>query len=120
MCGVTLSRREVRSLASLTAPTPQVLEVEDRWWRDALHARLLHHHGHEPSTGFIALGLAIALAQHAGASPPSVFGFGACVPCSKYFKCRATDQWESAEASGTEAPSYGHPYAQEKLVRRAS
>ena len=41
---------------------------------------------HWPSTGFHAIAVAVAVAQHYGARV-SVFGFGKCVPCNKYFDC---------------------------------
>ena len=42
--------------------------------------------GRWPSTGFLALAVGLAVAQHIGARY-SVYGFGACSPCNKYFDC---------------------------------
>lgn len=70
-----------------------------------------------PSTGFQAIGLALAVArlladQQSAApgavsgrsprSPPtvSVFGFGACVPCNRYFSCYSDGQLGGPEAAG--------------------
>ena len=41
---------------------------------------------HWPSTGFLALVIGLAVGRHIGARV-SVYGFGACVPCNKYFDC---------------------------------
>ena len=40
-----------------------------------------------PSTGFQALALVVALANRVGAPAPSVYGYGACEPCNRYFEC---------------------------------
>ena len=63
-----------------------LVRLNNRWigW---LHVHLLDHHSNEPSTGFDALAMAVALARHVGAPPPSVYGFGQCLPCSKYYTC---------------------------------
>ena len=61
----------------------------------------------QPSTGFVALAVAVAVAQAAGAPAPSVYGFGTCTPCTKYYKCQPDDIWEEAQAQGTD--DFEHP-----------
>ena len=48
--------------------------------------KLLGYAGMWPSTGFLALMAGLAVAQHLNARL-SVYGFGACSPCNKYFDC---------------------------------
>ena len=52
-------------------------------WVKAIHERELGGDSDWPSTGHVAIAFALALALDVGAPPPSVFGFGACVPCPK-------------------------------------
>lgn len=100
----------------------EYMEVDDGWVR-TLHAGLLRGKGDEPSTGFVALAMAVALAHRAHArTPVGVYGFGACPPCAKYYMCDARGQGGfipgeiAAEASGRNAH---HPYMEEKRVREA-
>ena len=54
-------------------------------WAHNLRAAYLESIGGElPSTGFVAIATAVALASHVGAPPPSIFGFGAA-ECFKYY-----------------------------------
>ena len=65
-----------------------ILNVKDSWWR-ALHAELLNHVAEQPSTGFVGLAIAVALAGAAGALPVSVYGFGSCVVRHRWWRmCR--------------------------------
>ena len=93
----------------------EVLEVPATWhWQ--LHANLLDSAAKWPSTGFVALALAVAVAQHVGAPPPSVYGFGVCPPCGKYYDCNPTSADDRAEKSGSEV---WHPFLHMKAVRTA-
>ena len=83
-----------------------VYEVEDSWWRE-LFEKVLEGKARQPSTGFVALAVAVAVAQAAGAPAPSVYGFGTCTPCTKYYKCQPDDIWEEAQAQGTD--DFEHP-----------
>ena len=55
--------------------------------------------GSWPSTGFLAMTFGIALAQHFGARA-TVYGFGACVPCNRYFACESSGGQGGPEAEG--------------------
>ena len=57
--------------------------------------------------------MAMALAQREGVARPSVYGFGACAPCNKYYEC---DGHNSAEQLGQNG---WHAFAEEAVVRRA-
>ena len=58
-------------LASTRVAHGEVIEVADAWVSSTLHGPLLNGKAREPSTGFVALGMAIALARHVLASPPA-------------------------------------------------
>ena len=79
----------------------QVLAVNNGWssalTRDILWA------GQWPSTGFQALAIAMALAQHVGAPPPRVYGFGACQPCAKYYDCDGSNSTRDRDGLADEA-----------------
>ena len=66
-----------------------------------------------PSTGFVALSVAAVLAKIAGAEPPTIYGFGDCEPCPKYYACNA-----SAYAPGATELAY-HRFNREAEVRLA-
>ena len=55
-------------------------------WVKMLHEDLLDGTGDLPSTGFVGLAVAVAMAQEVGGNV-SVYGFGACQGCGKYFDC---------------------------------
>ena len=65
--------------------TNSLVTIEGEW-AAGLHQVQLEGKGAWPSTGFVALAMAVALARDVGAAPPSVFGFGACEPCPKYYE----------------------------------
>ena len=72
-----------------------LLKVKNSW-SHAAHAELLNNKAEEPSTGFVGLAIAVALAGAAGALPVSVYGFGSCevrrtddVGCVGCAGCRA-------------------------------
>lgn len=91
--------------------------VRTEWTRD-VYSRVLESFGGWPSTGFVGLAVAVALAQEVGGVNVNVYGFGACRPCGKYMDCdgsNATDpDPKNAEARGL---TYYHPFGQERLVR---
>jgi hypothetical protein len=78
---------------------------------------ILRHRGTAPSTGFHALAFGVALGRRLNATI-SVYGYGACVPCNKYFDCNgrnSSDKGErQAELHGRD--SY-HPFNEERVVR---
>lgn len=89
--------------------------IHNRWVTD-LHRTLLRSRANEPSTGFDALAFAMALACEVGAPPVSVFGFGRCAPCAKYYSC-SRHYGQDAEADGSDQAQ--HPFGEEASVRRA-
>ena len=74
-----------------------------------------------PSTGFKGLLFALAAAQRMGAKPPSVFGFGSCRTCCRYFDCNSTQDPTSAKRGGASAEKLGsdfiHPNGRETVIR---
>lgn len=94
--------------------------VIDDSWVASLHAGTLGNTGSWPSTGFIALAMAVALASHVGARAPSVYGFGACIGCAKYYDCDGSNS-SKAERFGVAKEAQGdnwyHPFAAEAIVR---
>jgi hypothetical protein len=56
-----------------------VAVIDNEVWPVRLHEEQLEKQGKYPSTGFQAMAMAVALTHLAGAPPPSVFGFGACM-----------------------------------------
>jgi hypothetical protein len=55
-------------------------------WVKRVHRNQLYHAGTQPSTGFIGLAVATAVANEVGGTV-SVYGFGPCHYCGKYFDC---------------------------------
>ena len=55
-------------------------------WVQTTHQQELQGVSEWPSTGYVAMAFALALAIDVGAPPPSVYGFGACAPCPKVAK----------------------------------
>ena len=93
-------------------------------WTDYLRSDLLRFHGQRPSTGFIALSVAVAAAQAAGAPPPTVYGFGRCEACTKYYDCdgsNSSGQSYHPEIDLLEQCGYDgwHSFGTEAAVRRA-
>ena len=91
----------------------------DRGWIDQLHREQLNSDGDFPSTGFVGIAMAIALRNMVDAAPPSVYGFGSCQICPKYYECRpVVSSFEdlAAEAEGLNAH---HPFFTENKVREA-
>ena len=74
--------------------------------------------GNSASTGMRSIAMAIALARRIGAPPPSVFGFGACVSCNRYYVCNEGDDFIYEEAQGLDGDDRTHPFGTEALVRR--
>ena len=70
-----------------------------------------------PSTGFQALAVAIAMTRLAGVPPPTVFGYGACAPCIKFYDC---DGRNSSDSGSLREEGHGingyHPFAREAEV----
>ena len=52
-------------------------------WATSVHERYLHGAGGSPSSGFIAMVVALAMARDMGGTL-DVYGFGACKRCGKY------------------------------------
>ena len=75
-------------------------------WVRALHQDILQGAGNAPSTGFIGIAVAVALAQAVpsnGRNVVSVYGFGACPICGKYSDC-VCSRLEHNPAQPTPAP----------------
>jgi len=87
-------------------------------------ARLFEGRG-APSTGFVAIAMAVAMAQAAAPGhryvPPSLYGFGACPTCAIYYDCDEADgHYRRARAhSFLEAQGLDglHPFGAEAQVR---
>ena len=60
--------------------------VAEDWVRN-LHGRLLAGQGASMTTGFQGVLLAVAMAQLTRGNPPSIYGFGPCWSCGKYYDC---------------------------------
>jgi hypothetical protein len=92
--GLKMDDVEVSKLASAVA-------VTNRWSRRLYEWQLAGHAF--PSTGFQAIAFAVAMAQRAGAPPPSVYGFGRC-PCNRYYDCNSNksdfQSWVTEEMLG--------------------
>ena len=70
-----------------------------------------------PSTGFQAIAFAIATSRLLQSpTPPTVYGFGACVPCNRYFACESSGGQGGPEAEG--GNGY-HPFGYEHDARVA-
>ena len=61
-------------------------------WIDNLHRAALSGAGSWPTTGFIALALALALSS--SGKRVSAYGFGACRGCGKYYQCEKSHTYE--------------------------
>jgi hypothetical protein len=59
-------------------------------WISNLHQAVLSGAASWPTTGFIALALALAL--RSSGKRVSVYGFGACRGCGKYYQCQTRDE----------------------------
>jgi hypothetical protein len=70
-----------------------------------------------PSTGFVAISMAVALARHLGGQPPLVVGFGACLECNKYYDCDGSNSTGSVKASEAGGFDQDHPFGTEAIVR---
>ena len=92
------------------------VRVAASWVRQLKHD-LLNDAGSQPSTGFVGLAMAVAVARDIGGSV-SVYGFGACRPCGKYFDCDGSNSSHTgmgAEAAGVDS---FHPFAAERRMRQ--
>ena len=69
----------------------QVVFVEPEW-QEWLHRQVDPGVGSMVSAGFASVAVAIALAQLVGARPPTVYGFGSCPSCAKYYECNHVDK----------------------------
>ena len=67
------------------------------------------------STGMLAVAMAVALGRRLGLRPPSVYGFGGCARCAKYYDCRG----DSAGGEKLGANQGSHAFGEEAEVRRA-
>ena len=71
-------------------------------WASTVHTDQLGGAGTAPSTGFLAIAVALALAKDLRATV-DVFGFGGCPRCGKYF---VSQIWQSTNpVSPTDNPS---------------
>ena len=61
----------------------QVVQLQSAW-AGSLWVNHLQRHATWPSTGFVAVAIAVALARWVGARSPTLFGFGGCRSCAKY------------------------------------
>ena len=99
---------------------PEVLALSNAW-ATALADSPLAAGSAFPSTGFQALSLALAMAQLVGGRPPTVFGYGACPPCYKYYDCDGSNASRRSDLAAFGIEGQGrngfHPFAQEHLVR---
>ena len=71
----------------------QLFSIEYAWAR-SMAFTLLHGCAPPtcaPSSGFQALALAISMTRLVGSPPPSVFGFGKCEQCTRFFDCDGTN-----------------------------
>ena len=76
--------------------------------------------GKWPSTGFLALAMALAVGDYIGAQV-SVYGYGACTLCNKYSDCDGSNSTEPVngdEARGTQTKTSYHPFGVEAEMRR--
>ena len=95
------------------------LGLLDAGWLRCLHFAILRSGGYEPSTGFDALAVAVAInsaiAREDGVAPQpvSVYGFGACRPCVHYYGCNYGNRDEATGQRGN------HPFDIEKQLRQA-
>ncbi len=89
--------------------------MSNKWaaWLNDHTLALPDKYDHFPSTGFVALAVAAVLAKMVGAQPPTIYGFGDCEPCPKYYACNA-----SAYAPGASELVY-HRLNREGEVRLA-
>lgn len=62
----------------------KLIAVSNPWVAMLSSQTLRCGHACVPSTGFQALAIAVAVTRLVGAPPPTVYGFGACVPCVKF------------------------------------
>jgi hypothetical protein len=65
-----------------------------------------------PSTGFVAISMAVALTRHLGGESVWVGGYGACLECNKYYDCVG----KASEAGGFDGGD--HPFGTEAIVRQ--
>jgi len=108
--GVTLDGELLLWTGDKQHPPPRGLSAltVDRAWVGLLHRTQLSLAGVGPSTGFVAMAVAVALAQRLGLRAVSLYGFGGCARCPKYYDCR----------SGAIYSANGyHPFATEQRVR---
>lgn len=74
-----------------------------------------------PSSGFQALAVALSITRFVGSQPPSVFGFGKCPQCTRFFDCDGSNTSGFSlillEQEGTGKDGY-HPFGVEHEVRR--
>ena len=111
-----VSRRADRTIELGVAYT----RIHQPWAVQQLWDESLGRPDNIQSTGFVAIGMAVALSQAAGAQAPSVFGFGACEPCARYFACPmmqtsdANDDFTGGEMLGVDDT---HPFGSEAVVR---
>jgi hypothetical protein len=71
-----------------------------------------------PSTGFVAISMAVALAHHLGGHPVWVGGFGACLQCNKYYDCDGSNSSGTVKASEAGGFNGDHPFGTEAIVRK--
>ena len=67
-------------------------------WVHWVHQNTMGKAGNWPSTGFATMILAMTLAKASGAQPPTVYGFGACLNCTKYCDCDGSNSTDADRA----------------------
>ena len=104
--------------------THPAVTMHGRWASDVVHHRILGRAGSFPSTGFLALCIAVAVARSLTAEGrPTIvhaYGFGGCAPCGKYYDVRVprVESPASAELSLTSSPFLARTPVQRKELDR--
>lgn len=103
------------------APGGSVVAFNLEWSRALVEDYL--DGSHNPSAGFQALALAMAMSRDVGGPPPSAYGFGACPPCGRYYDgCDpdGRDSYESSDYAEAQGSDNGaHAFASERQARLA-
>ncbi len=93
-------------------------------WANAIHRDILRSAAWTPSTGFLGLAMAMAVAQAltSEGTPTTVhvYGFGPCRPCAKYYDCTGVNSTDGGDVNDDEAMAHRgfHPFDVEQRVRK--
>jgi hypothetical protein len=93
-------------------------------WANALHRDMLGSAASTPSTGFLGLAMAMAVAQAltSEGTPTTVhvYGFGPCQPCAKYYDCTGVNSTDGGDVNDDEGMAHRgfHPFDVEQQVRK--